>query len=297
MNAMKALLKREFLENKVSFLYTPLAIAGLILFLIIVETITLSNSFHTSGIQKLMEKGDEIITAGIQTMLQLPIILFGLVLFGVTLSYTLNSLYEDRKDKSILFWKSLPVSDISTILYKVASLLIMMPVIYFVIASVFQLVLLLYMSFQAWLADLSGFKLIANSNFFGMLFNNLMGFIVANLWMLPFWSWIMLTSAWAKKSVFLFTLLPFLFIAYVENWLFDTSDFAEMIGQHLASGFGILNSNIKHIADHSKVHELDIEIMTVWSDVFGQSDFWIGMLVSAVFLTGAIYTRRIKNEL
>jgi len=299
MNNIQALLKREFLESKISFLYTPLAIVGLVFILTLIGDLRSEGN----GLEFIMRIDNNapdknVLKNVVLGMLQGPVLLLTFFLFGMGLAYCLNSLYEDRKDKSILFWKSLPVSDMATVMSKAASVVLVIPIFYFLVSSIFQIIILIYMAMKSWIAGYSGFEVMSQHNIFAIWFHNLMGLIIGSLWMLPFWSWIMLTSAWAKKSGFLFTLLPVGVIAYVEHWIFDTGYFIGMLGTHLKNGFFICNS---YIADFEKsprmLEDLNMERILPWSEVFGQSDFWIGMLVSAVFLTGAIYTRRIKNEL
>src|SRR5437867_8784109 len=63
--------------------------------------------------------------------------------FIVGVFYCLDSLHGERRDRSILFWKSLPVSDLTTLLSKVTIPLAVLPLVTFAIVVVTQFIMLL----------------------------------------------------------------------------------------------------------------------------------------------------------
>ena len=60
--------------------------------------------------------------------------------------YCLDALHGERRDRSILFWKSLPVSDLTTVLSKASIPLVMMPLLIFAITVAMQWIMLLLSS-------------------------------------------------------------------------------------------------------------------------------------------------------
>src|SRR5882762_11823641 len=63
--------------------------------------------------------------------------------FIVGVFYCLDALYGERRDRSILFWKSLPVSDLTTVLSKALIPLAVLPVISFALVVCVQVIMIL----------------------------------------------------------------------------------------------------------------------------------------------------------
>ena len=118
---------------------------------------------------------------------------------------------------------------------------------------------------MAWFGGSTGVTIWASSNLFGALFNGLFSLIVASLWLAPLWGWLMLASSWAKKVAFLWRTLPIFMISVAEGMIFHSSNFIEMVGVRIA-------------------------------EVFASMEFWAGLVVSAIFLAGAVFTRRHRDE-
>ena len=299
----KALVKREFWEHKGAMFITPVAIAGFFAGVMILGVLTsdtlIVNDHKMSFLDHLPKAvaefegiGEEERSKGVQIGLYSPMVLFGFVMLVISLFYTLGSLYDERKDRSILFWKSLPVSDTSTILSKFVAVCFLIPVLYFVSIAAFQLFLLLFTTVGSWFGGSSGMAIWASSNLFSVLFNCLMSLIVASLWFAPLWAWFMFASSWAKKVAFLWGTLPIFLISIAEGWIFHSSNFIEMVGTRIVSGFAILNSNMNHLVGGDM---FDVPSLA-WYHTFGNMEFWIGLIVSGVFLAAAIYTRRHRDE-
>ena len=109
----------------------------------------------------------------------------------VAFAYCLSALNAERRDRSILFWKSLPVSDLTTVLAKAAVPTIIIPVVAFAAILATQLVVLLA-SATSWNA--AG-DVISTTLIYGPL--------VLGLWYAPIYGWLLLVSSWAKRGAFL----------------------------------------------------------------------------------------------
>lgn len=151
--------------------------------------------------------------------------------------FSLDALYGERRDRSVLFWKSLPVSDLTTVLSKAVIPIFVLQFVGFAITVVLQLAMLalgraaLLGTGQSPATLWSG---IAFWEMFLILFYHLL--TVHMLWHAPFYSWMMLVSAWARRSPFLWAVLPPLGIMVVEKLAFNTSHFAHLLGHRLAGG-------------------------------------------------------------
>lgn len=302
--SFKALVKREYWEHRGAMFLTPAIMAAFFAGLLILTAVTggslvINDNEHNSlfdfmvmGIGQLQNLDEENIANKVQIGLNIPMVLFGFIMLVIGLFYTLGSLYDERKDKSILFWKSLPISDTETVISKFVSVCFLIPILYFVVLAAFQLFLLLFATVGAWFGGSSGVTIWASSNLFGVLFNGLFSLITASLWLAPVWAWLMFASSWAKKVAFLWGTLPVFLIAITEGWIFHTSSFIEMVANRIAHGFTILNSNMHYLVGGDM---FDFQVSR-WYQVFGETEFWTGLAVSAVFLAGAIYTRRYRDE-
>src|SRR5206468_10746510 len=61
----------------------------------------------------------------------------------VGIFYCLDALYGERRDRSILFWKSLPVSDVMAVLSKLAIPIVILPLLSFAVTVATQFFMLL----------------------------------------------------------------------------------------------------------------------------------------------------------
>lgn len=306
MNSFKALVKREYWESKGSMLYTPVTIAAFVAIVMVLGVLTggslqIDDGSHSFNFtEKLIEGIGKIdsLSEGeqdnlVQSGLYFPTVLFGFVMFVIGLFYCLGSLYDERKDKSILFWKSLPVSDTATVLSKFVAISLLIPVIYFAAISVFQVFLLIFATILSWISGSSGVTIWTSSNLFGVLFNGLFSAIVASLWMAPVWGWLLLASSWAKKVAFLWGTVPIFLIVIAEGWIFGSARFFNLVGERIGHGFVTMNSNLLNLLDKDI---FDGRAVSRWYEVLGESGFWIGLIVAAGFLAGAIYARRYRDE-
>ncbi len=223
-----ALLKREYWEHRGAFRRTPMILGSVFLAGILIFWITaIATSVHIQGIEYTLKQG-------IQKMAELPpdmlatiwngvlmniSLLFLMVLFIVVFFYLLGALYDDRKDGSILFWKSLPVSDTQTVLSKLLTAIFLAPAFFVVIAALAQLLVLVLVSIIVLLYGgdpISAiWKPIDLTGNWGLL---VAGAIMQLLWALPIYGWLLLVSAWAKRRPFLQAVFIPLLAAFGWYW-------------------------------------------------------------------------------
>src|SRR4029077_3094427 len=155
--------------------------------------------------------------------------------FIVGIFYSLDALYGERRDRSILFWKSLPVSDLTTVLSKLAIPLVILPLLSFAITVVTQFVMLLLSSAVLLGSGLSVGTLGARMSFFHLSLMLLYHILtVHGLWYAPIYGWLLLVSAWGPRAPFIWPFLPPFVIWGVEKIAFGTSHFLSMLQYRLS---------------------------------------------------------------
>ena len=211
--------------------------------------------------------------------------------FIVGIFYSLDALYGERRDRSILFWKSLPVSDLTTVLSKFAIPLIILPLLSFAITVVTQFVMMLLSSAVLLGGGLSVGTLWARMSFFHMSLMLLYHILtVHGLWYAPIYGWLLLVSAWAPRTPFLWAFLPPFVIWGVEKIAFKTSHFLAMLQYRLIG------------PQPSTAAAPDGNLMDMLSAVtpvqfFSTPGLWIGLAIAAAFLAAAVRLRRYREPI
>ena len=127
--------------------------------------------------------------------------------FIVGFFYCLDALHGERRDRTILFWKSLPVSDSTTVLSKLFVPMVILPVVTFVIVIVTQFIMLLISTAVLLPSGLAGstWRLLPWPRLSLILFY---GLVTSALWEAPVFAWLLLVSSWAKRATFLWAVRP-----------------------------------------------------------------------------------------
>jgi ABC-2 type transport system permease protein len=207
--------------------------------------------------------------------------------FIVSLFYCAGALHGERRDRSILFWKSLPVSDATTVLAKAAVPLAVQPVIILAVAVVAQLLM------AAWTAVVLLANGVDPSLYWRFLHLPLMwvmlpyGLVVNALWLAPVFTWFLLVSAWAKRMTFVWAIGPWLAAALFEFLTFRTRHVWNLIGARLFDGYGLAYT----VGGQGKapVSRLaDVAPMAVATS----PGLWAGLVFAAACLTACVWLRR-----
>ncbi len=327
MNTMKWLLRREYWEHKGAFFWAPAVVA---LVMTAVVAVTIAYGFVSPGMNaKVVINGHEFTRGAIAiSMAQDARVgmanavangyiaaaapLFGVLPF-VVFFYCLSALYDDRRDRSILFWKSLPVSDRDTVLSKVLMSLVLAPVITFLIGIVTAFVIVLLTMFGAGFFGIHIVGLVLSNPAFWLAPFQMLGLLpVYALWALPTVGYLLLVSSWAKSKVFLWAVgVPLLGLALLRWVSFMTSSFMDAridvkwIGENivmrgLASivpGFWLPFGHAEKSALLNAQGSVDAGSVFVqsWLTLL-QPTVWIGALAGAAMIYGAIRLRRWRDE-
>ena len=207
--------------------------------------------------------------------------------FIIGLFYCLDALHGERRERSILFWKSLPVSDLTTVLSKVSVPLVVLPLVSFAIIVVTQFIMLL-ISTVALLPSGLATTTWANFNLFRQSLILLYGLIAIALWHAPIYGWALLVSGWARRATFLWAILPLLAIGFFEKITFNTSHFASMLKDRVI-GFAP-----EAFAFHA--HTIDSVSLTP-GRYLSSAGLWLGLLFAAAFVAAAVRLRRYRGPL
>jgi ABC-2 type transport system permease protein len=234
----------------------------------------------------------------LQWMLSVPAV----VVLGIVVSwYALDSLYAERKDRSILFWKSMPVSDTLTVLSKALVALVVAPLVVFVLAQagqlVFSAIIGLRMAFGGVPAVLS-FDLL---EWFRTELVMLVMLVVAMFWYAPIVAAMLLLSVWARPNPFLWAFLAPILAPILERIAFGTHYLSTFIKYRAFGIWGTLAHGPTHghldiISRHglrpvgSLLDEFSI------GSAFADIDLWLGVAVAAALLFAAIRIRRYHDE-
>ena len=201
--------------------------------------------------------------------------------FIVGIFYCLDALHGERRDRSVLFWKSLPVSDRTTVLSKVFVPLVILPALTFVITIVTQLSMLLLSTAVLLPSGLAGttWNLLPWPRLSMIL---LYGLVTSALWEAPIFGWLLLVSSWAKRATFLWAVLPWLAISAIEKLAFDTTFFIHMLVGRLTGGFEAGFVVVKYPED---AHVPVVDRLTQFDPLkfLSSPGLWIGLFFAAAF--------------
>lgn len=312
MNTWLALFKREWLEHRGGFGWAPVGVFGVLVVVVLLGLLTAEvipeehNNLGESGIQKegssLRESVDQWLalesineaelTQVLQKMRHGVATPFSLVYFGVAFFVLLGGLFDDRRDRSVLFWKSVPVSDTQTVLSKLITVVWLAPLVTIAMIVIAHLFLLIVASVLISGSEhLSLGALWSHSGVFIGLAELVVGFIIQGFWALPLWGWLLLVSAVATRLPFLWAVFIPVVPVLLEWVLFRSSHILDGIHNHFhARALPTLETNSSDAAQTAVGLP---EMFALWAT----SDMWLGIVVGAVFLAGAIYFRRRNNEM
>ncbi len=211
---------------------------------------------------------------------------FCLIMLVVTVNYLLGCLYTDRKDRSILFWKSMPVSEWQEVAAKLVVASLVVPAIYLAISLLTQILETYIAMLLVWRMDGSPTQLVLSRvQFVPLIIDQLGGMIVWILWTLPAYAWFMLASAAAKRSPFLLAIAIPIGLVIAERLLLGSEYVLMAIGNH-----------VPHKIDGDDANSLGLyDFGPVWSQLDYLS-MVLGFAAAGLFLAGAVWLRRYRFE-
>jgi len=276
----------ELWENRTIYL-APLAVGGIVLVGFFISLLTLPARMRAALTLSPPE---------LRQAIEQPYVIAGLILMVVdilvAIFYCLDALYGDRRDRSILFWKSLPVSDLMTVLAKASIPILVLPLVTFAATVATQVVMLLASSVVLAAGGISPSTLWAHVSPLDIVrinFGHLVG--VHGIWWAPLYAWLLLASAWAMRLPFLWAVLPPVAIGVVERIAFNSTHFATAVQNYFFAG--------PNVAPMTPASPMTMDMMTPPSLGYFliSPGLWIGLGLSAVFLLGAVRLRRSRGAI
>lgn len=293
------MIRREIQEHKLAFIYAPFIVALVLCLVIIsvylgltdIQTTTFNFStelydeeFQEDMLQATPESKTAVIRSGL-TVLGLPILLT--VGFGL-LAYSLSTFADERKDRSLIFWRSLPVSDLTTVMSKLIFVVIVIPLLVVPNLFLLQLISLLSVSIYFVSNDIVSFGYVWTSYFISDWFRIIFSLWAQALWSLPILLWLMLAGTYFKKPV-IGAIVPLVALVVLEGIIFKANNIQEFIENRL----GFWSRSDSFPIEYAEARVVDI------SDIYlllTTQAFWIGILASVVLIAGIVYTRSTNND-
>ena len=315
MNRLLALIRREYWENKGALRTTPIVIGGIYIALMLMSFFTTAQidaELYTT--KDLLRKVVTETTPEMRGVIMHQLLLGSSVLFTVAMSfvvffYLLGSLYDDRKDRSILFWKSLPASDTLTIASKLLTAMVLAPLTFFLGLLATHVLMALIGSVMIWAVDGNPWELFLSTvNPFKAWGLIAASWLANSIWALPLYGWLLLVSAFAPRVPLLFaTLPPLLFsvlqtwieflrtftlknnvVGIIRDWFFNTP---AILTAEVDDGEGRIALGVPLTSDFDHAVTLANMLDRLFSvQMLG------GLVVAAVFLAGALWLRRRATE-
>ena len=210
---------------------------------------------------------------------------FLVLLVLVTANYLLGCLYNDRKDRSILFWKSMPVSEWEEVLTRFAVALVVAPAVYIAVSMLLQVSFVLLAMLLVWRMDMDPFAtVLANIRFGDLLLQQIGGWFMTALWVAPAYGWLMLASAWAKRSPFLVAIAPVIGLMLLESLLLGTDYVSAAVLNHIPH----------YVGGESVVGFYFSGLYWDQVDLFSMA---CGLVFAALTVTGSVYLRRYRFDI
>ena len=295
MNALKAVIRRELQEHKWGFVYLPwivgafMSLVVVMVYLGLTEVNTENFKFSTDVfsdsevVQSMKEATFEQRRAAIKAgllVLGFPLVI---ALGFAVLAYSLSTFFDERKDKSIIFWRSLPVSDSFTVFSKLIVALVVAPLLVIPALLFLHLVSVTAGSIYFAVSDIVPFTWAWQAYPWLDWIRVIFSLWMQSLWTLPIITWIMLAGAYSRKPV-VAAILPPVVVVLVEGVSLSSSVFLDSLFERVQP-WSRASSFPKEYESLGVAELSDIPLL------FGMTEFWVGILVSSVFIYLTIYFR------
>jgi ABC-2 type transport system permease protein len=233
----------------------------------------------------------QLMTHSLSRLLERPFDFASLVLMAtyvvVAVIYCLAALHAERADRSILFWKSLPVSDATTVIAKASLPLVLLPLITFVLTVITHAIMLLAGGAVLLARGVHVAELWAQIPLLSMWVAILYHLVTVHaLYWAPFYGWMLLLGAWARRAAFLWASLPVAAVLIIEKLIFGTTVFARLLLAQLGGG-----AEAVPFPPHGNM-ALEAPTLANLGAFLVSPGLWIGLAVLAAFLAGAVWIRR-----
>jgi ABC-2 type transport system permease protein len=272
-------IRRELWENR-SIYVAPLAVAALALAGFVIGLVRLPGRMRAAAALSPLAQHQALAEP-----YSLVAYLVMATTFVVTLVYCIDAFQGERRDRSVLFWKSLPVSDTTTVLAKATVPLVILPLLTVIVTFVTHLVMLVLSSVALAANGMSAalpWREVSFLTLSGLMLYHMVA--VHALWYAPIYGWLLLASAAARRAAFLLALVPPLAIGLVERIAFNTSYFAGLLTSRLTGGSATQMGSPGAVLDPTHTHLTPGAFLA-------SPGLWIGLALAAGCLALAVRLR------
>ncbi|WP_266181719.1 hypothetical protein [Dyella humicola] len=315
------LMKREYWEHRGGLLWAPVITGAIFLILNLMAIITAEvlGSRHGAmmiggnDFRMMIEHADAGDLAHIGSAVDVAMLssmsLIGIVMGLVVLFYCLGSLYDDRRDRSVLFWKSLPVSDTSTVLSKVVSAAVIAPVIAVCVSIICGVMQLLIYAVVLSLHGVNIWQLLTLAHPFRVIGSLLSAVPLYTLWALPAVGWLMFCSAWSRTKPFLWAMAVPVVLGLMVSWfgimgLFNlpTAWFWTHVVQRVllsvfpGSSIVFSDHNLSSMSDMDSNDPLSVLSPAHTYGLLATPNLWLGVAAGIALIAGAVWFRRVRDD-
>ncbi len=296
---LKAMIVREFQEHKVAFVYAPFFVSIILCFVIAsvyfggtniqTDQFNFSTEYYDEEIRQAMQSVSsvsriDIVRTGL-LVLGFPILLT--VGFGL-LAYSLSTFADERKDRSLIFWRSLPVSDLTTVLSKVFIVTLIVPLMVIPYIILLQLVAMTSASIFFATNDIVSFGWLWGSYIITDWFRIIFSLWAQALWSLPLFLWLMLAGTYAARPI-AGAIVPPVILIVLEGVIFKTNLVLEFIENRI----GFWSRSDSFPKEYQEIRVVDISDIFL---LFSTQAFWIGILASVILVAGIVYFRSSNSD-
>jgi ABC-2 type transport system permease protein len=281
-NAFAWSIRRELWEHRSIYL-APLALGLLVV---------VGFAFHAGTWAEALRNLDRLDAAKQLRVVLIPfgmaasVVLFTSFLVGVV--YALDALHGERRDRSILFWKSMPVSDLVTVASKAAIPLAVLPLVGIAIALAAQLLMVVTGSAALAAKGMDPSIPWTRVPWVPATIAMAYGMAMHALWLAPLFGWLFLVSAWSRRSPFLWAVLPPLAVMAVERIAFGTGHFADLLKYRITGGMQAFTPDAMK-QPLTQLAQLDP------ARFLSLPGLWLGLAFALAFLAVAVRLRRLRD--
>jgi ABC-2 type transport system permease protein len=302
MNRFLWMIRREIWEHKAIWV-APLIVLGCLLLLTITGNVHLGPIGTVGEPEPLGQFPRDVQIRLLMIVYAGLALVIDMVMGIVAFFYSIDSLYSDRRDRSVLFWKSLPLSDAETVLSKFAVAAVVIPLVTLVAAVLAQFIVAAGGSAKLAIAGMAADIMWQPEAILGGILVALLWCVIAVLWYAPVIAYLMLASAWAPKGPFLWAVLPPVGAWVLERVVLYSNHVGEFITNRL---FGLY-----HLLGPTQDVEADLEDSEVGAEISKLSqvdllgnlreflvspDLWLGIVAAGLLLAAAMWVRRYREE-
>lgn len=219
-----------------------------------------------------------------------------LVMAVIAFFYSLDSLYADRRDRSVLFWKSLPLSDAETVLSKFTIAVVVIPLVALIGSLLAQLLVATGGSAMLAMSGAPVATLWQHDATLGAVTAVFVACGTAMLWYAPLVAYLMLASAWAPKGPFLWAVLPPVALTVLERVVLGTSYVGNFVADRIKGPLRLLDSGMDTNTDGTTLHLSELDLASGLKAFYTSPELWLGLVAAGLLLAAAMWVRRYRDD-